>query len=194
LDELDALRGHGTGKWALDLTDTALFMHLGTWGEKYHQLDVYCDETKALDGFADSIGNTMIDRKEKFHNTFFDCEQPITFNLPREISFVKSHECPGVQLADAVAGATIYALSKRDDSQTRKWINYFPSILHPICVIMPDNDHIDPYKIENQRNALLLYELVARSERGISLTEGIDRFLTDATQHLLSDRAPLLKR
>ena len=82
--EIDSLRGSGAGKWILDLTDTALFTQLAEWGQRFHQLDVFCDESKPLDHNKE-LFTVMINRKEKLYNTLLDKKQPITFN----------HCCPG---------------------------------------------------------------------------------------------------
>lgn len=193
LEELESLRGYGAGKWVLDLTDTSLFTHLGTWGAKYHQLDVYCDKTKTLDGFWDLM-KVMIGREEKSYNEFFDREQPITFNLLKEISLVESSDHPGVQLADIAAGATVFALQNRDDRDAKKWFEYFPGMLHRLSVL-PDVKDIDMKQLSVQRNLMLLHELVHRSERGLSLTEGIEEFLAGATRYLVERGSmPLLRQ
>src|SRR5208337_836477 len=95
-----------------------------------------------------------------------------------------SYDCPGVQLADVAAGATVYALQNRDDNQAREWIKYFPKMLHRLSVL-PDMDHVDLEEFPAQRNLILLHELVQRSERGISLTEGIGEFLSETTRYLI---------
>lgn len=189
-EELESLRGHGAGKWILDLTTTALFSHLGTWGDKYHQLEVYCDQTKALEGFED-FTRVMIDREDKVRTSFHSREQPITFNLAKDISLVNSFSCPGVQLADVAAGATVYAFQNADDSEAKKWKEYLPAMLHPTSVL-PDVRHLDMSAIPAQRNLALLQELVRRSESGLSLTEGIDTFLVGVTSWLDSRRPHLV--
>lgn len=181
LEELDTLRGGGVGRWVLDLTDTALFMHLAEWGSRYYQLDVYCDKTDKLEGFWDLM-SVMIGREEKAYNAFKDREQPITFNLRKEISVVESREYPGVQLADIAAGATVYALQNLDSPESMKWREYIDKMLH--WAVVPDRVHIEMDKISSQRNLILLEELVRRSERGLPLTEGIGEFLAHTTNYL----------
>ncbi len=39
-----------SGKWILDLSTTALFSHLTTWGERYEIIEVVCDDFEAAPG------------------------------------------------------------------------------------------------------------------------------------------------
>jgi hypothetical protein len=188
-EELDSLRGHGVGKWVLDLTASALFQHLAFWGTRYYQLDVYCDETKTLEGFWDLM-KVMIGREEKIYNKFLDREQPITFNLHKQVSTVKSSDNPGVQLADVAAGAAVYALQNPADPLAIEWLELLFSE-KPNLSIMPDFGQIDVKDISAKRNLMLLQELVDRSERGLSLTEGIDDFLVRATRLLAQESSGL---
>jgi len=182
LAELDVLRGPGIGKWILDLAGSALFDHLAIWGSKYPQIDVYCDETKTLEGF-DYLFDVMLGREEKIFRDFDGHQHPLTFNLLKEISSVRSIDCPGVQLADIAAGAVVFALQNRDDEQAKKWAEYFPEMMQPPSVL-PDFESIDVADMTAQRNILLLHEIVDRSEKGLSLTEGIGEFLIEMTSAL----------
>lgn len=183
-DQLTSLRRHRIGKWVLDLTLTALVIHLGIWGEKHQQLEVYCDRTKTLEGSED-LFKTMIDREEKIYS-FFDQEQAMTFNLIKDISLVNSHDHPGVQLADIAAGAIPFALQNPGDPEAKKWREYFPEIL---CrPVWPEKRYIDLAEVSVQRNMMLLQELVHRSERGLPLEEGLVEFLYSITNYLIDER------
>jgi hypothetical protein len=184
--ELDSLQNCSVGQWVLDLADTALYGHLGEWGNKYSQLDVYCDTSQALIHIADTM-TTMIGREDKVYSSFGDKKQSITFNLSQKISLVKSSEYPGVQLADLVAGASIFAMRNKDDNEVQKWRTYLPGMLH--LRASPDPRHLDMRAIPVQRNLLLLRELVRRSEAGISLTEDIGAFLAQS-EYILTAKGP----
>lgn len=175
LEELDSLKGTGAGKWILDLTDTALFTHLGTWSTKYHQLEVFCDRAKPLESNKDMF-NVMINREDKVYNQFLNKEQPITFNLASEIKLVDSVNYPGVQIADVSAGATAFMFQNREDRHAEEWRHYAANFIHPLS-ILPELETIDLSAFEAQRNFILLQELVTRSENGTPLLEDIGAFI-----------------
>jgi hypothetical protein len=183
-EELGSLRASGdTGKWVLDLTDTALFSHLGTWGEKFDQIDVYCDKSGAANDFRKML-DVMIGRREKlYYNAFSDKEQPITFNLAKEISMVDSVHHPGIQLADVVAGTAIHAFQNPNDKQARDWMQYLLQCLHPMSVV-PTTESVDMSTVSGQRNVWILHELVERSRYRKSLTEGIGEYIAGVTRRL----------
>jgi hypothetical protein len=82
-------------------------------------------------------------------------------------------------------------MQNRYDNQAKEWKKYFPTMMHRLSVL-PDTDHVDLDEMPVQRNFMLLQELVHRSERGLSLTEGIREFLMDATRYLTGGRSYLL--
>ena len=69
-------------------------------------------------------------------------------------------------------------------------MDYFPKMLHRFSVL-PDLNNMDVEDLAFQRNLILLKELVDRSERGLSLTEGIGEFLSVTTRYLIGHRATL---
>lgn len=176
IEELDGYVGKNAGKWVLDLTNTALFSLLAEWGQKYYQLTAYCDQSKPLSD-DQKIFNAMINREDKKFTHVAGIASPITFNLREPLNLVDSKVVHGVQLADAIAAAFAYACDNTNaDEYAIKWRNLidesviFGSVFH-------DYEHIDLSKLEVQRNAVLLHELVDRSKKGISLTEDIGEFL-----------------
>lgn len=175
LEELDGLKGTGAGKWILDLTDTALFTQLGSWGEKHEQLEVFCDRAKPLEANKDMF-NVMINRKDKIYNEFINKEQPITFNLASEIKLVDSVDYPGIQLADVAAGAAAFMFQNPREDHSQEWLRFATKIVHPLS-ILPELDTVDLTTFEAQRNFLLLQELVTRSENGTPLLEDIGEFV-----------------
>lgn len=174
--ELDGYAGEGAGKWVLDLTNTALFSLLAEWGQEYDQLTAYCDQSKPLSDDRDMF-DIMVDREDKKLSHIADINSPITFNLKEPIKLVDSKIVHGVQLADAIAGAFAYACDRENqDEYAVKWRGMIEE--HVIFgSVFQDYDHLDLSKLEVQRNAILLQELVDRSRNGVSLTEGIGEYI-----------------
>lgn len=183
IEELDGYIDTGSGKWVLDLTNTSLFSLLADWGQKFDELTAYCDQSKPLSE-DQSIFNAMLNRKEKLYTTIGGFKSPITFNLKEPLKLVDSKEIHGVQLADAVAAAFAYAFdSENDDEYAIKWRGLFEEVVTEGS-IFPDYDYVDLNKIEVQRNAILLQELVERSKKGMSLTDNIGEYLRFITAML----------
>ncbi len=63
-EELESLKNIGSAKWILELSDTALFHQLAEWGQKFEQIEVFCDASKPIDSMKEVL-NVMIDRKDK---------------------------------------------------------------------------------------------------------------------------------
>ncbi|HDZ8847028.1 DUF3800 domain-containing protein [Aeromonas sp. 30P] len=186
IDELDGYIGDKSGKWVLDLTNTALFSLLAEWGQKYDEITAYCDHSKPLSDDQE-IFNVMVNREDKQFTHIAGIASPITFNLKEPLNLVDSKIVHGVQLADAIAAAFAYACDNTNtDEYAIKWRNMiedsviFGSVFH-------DYDHIDLNKLEVKRNLVLLYELVDRSKNGINLTEGIGEFIRYITAALEAD-------
>lgn len=180
--ELDSLFEHGIGGWILDLTFEALFTHLAEWGEKFHQLRVFCDNAKPLETDKDIL-KVMVDREEKLYNQFEDRRQAITFNLAEEIKLVDSKNYPGVQLADVAAGSMIYMLQEKDCKHSKKWKEFALEIISPLSV-MPDYESIDLETFEAQRNYVLLHELVERSKNKQPLLDNLGEYLAVVSAQL----------
>jgi hypothetical protein len=186
IDELDGYVGDKSGKWVLDLTNTALFSLLAEWGQKYDEITAYCDHSKPLSDDQE-IFNVMVNREDKQFTHIAGIASPITFNLKEPLNLVDSKIVHGVQLADAIAAAFAYACDNTNtDEFAIKWRNMiedsviFGSVFH-------DYNYIDLNKLEVKRNLVLLYELVDRSKNGINLTEGIGEFIRYMTAALEAD-------
>lgn len=80
IDELDGYIGDKSGKWVLDLTNTALFSLLAEWGQKYDEITAYCDHSKPLSDDQE-IFNVMVNREDKQFTHIAGIASPITFNL-----------------------------------------------------------------------------------------------------------------
>jgi hypothetical protein len=111
-DEMDVLRGDGVGKWVLDLTSSALYSHLGLWGDKFDTLDVYCDSSKPI---AESFPlGAFVGQDEKVYTTISGEPHLLTPNLARPIELRDSRGNPGLQVADIVAGAGLNVFTELD--------------------------------------------------------------------------------
>ncbi|KJV50065.1 hypothetical protein VH86_02575 [Pantoea sp. BL1] len=174
--ELDGYIGERSGKWALDLTNTALFSLLAAWGQEYIQLTAYCDQSKPLSE-DQSIFEAMINREDRLTSNFSGVNSPITFNLKEPLHLVDSKVVHGIQLADAIAAAFAYLLDK--DNQDEYAIKWRDMIEESVIFgsVFNEYDYLDLSKLEVQRNAILLQELVERSREGISLTENIGSYI-----------------
>ena len=170
-DELNTLGGNDAiGKWILDLTTTAVFNLLGAWGERFEQLDVYCDESKPLQSDPD-LFNAMIGRTERSYMTFEDRAAPVTFNLAGPIKFVNSKSHTGVQVADLIAGAATFSMRENDadaahfKEQIGELITVFP--------LGPQPKYIDLGAKAPFLNALLLDQLHERAIAGRDPFDGL---------------------
>lgn len=176
IDELDGYAGQGAGKWVLDLTNTCLFSLLAEWGREHDELTAYCDHSKPLSQ-DQSIFEAMIGRKDKVFSNFSGVESPITFNLTGPLNLVDSKVVHGVQIADVVAAAFAYCCdASNQDDYARQWRGYIEEMVISAS-IFPDSDHVDLRDPKVVANAILLQELVARSQDGRSLTEGIGEYM-----------------
>jgi len=77
--------GLGVGKWILDLTKTALFTLLASWGEEHEQLTALCDHADPLKQ-DQSLFDAMINRKVRV------CSDAFGERLPLQLS---SYTTPG---------------------------------------------------------------------------------------------------
>lgn len=183
LQELQTLPGDGIGKWILDLTDTALFSLLANWGVEHEQLTAVCDDAKPLH-HDQNLYRAMIDRDDKVFSNVGGEEHPITFNLSGPIQLVDSKTCHGVQLADAIAAASVHAISGNSETHANEWKNIIPDITIN-GGMFPDIEHVDLEKHEVQRNALLMLELHSRATKKQSLIDGMPDYITLLTQALI---------
>lgn len=181
--ELDSLPGDGVGKWILDLTDTALFSLLANWGLEHEQLTAICDDAKPLQ-HNQQLYNAMINREDKHFSHMGGEKHPITFNLSGPIQLVDSKAYHGVQLADAIAAASVYAVSGASDKHANEWKEFIPEIAIYGSLI-PDYDHVDLNRYEVQRNAVVMLELHSRAIKKQSLLDGMPEYVHMISQELI---------
>jgi hypothetical protein len=176
--ELDPLLiGEEGGKWILELSHSAIFTLLSSWGEIFESLNVYCDRSKPLAAKQDFF-NAMVNREDK-HNLLIRGEKlNLTFNLAGPIQFVDSRQHSGIQLADVLASSLCYALNNPGDFSLELRRQLWPAI-HRFSMI-PDPDDLDLMKRGPYVNSLLLHELIERSEAGRNLLENIREFILSA--------------
>ncbi len=187
--ELESLPGDGIGKWILDLTDAALFALLAHWGKEHNQITAICDFSKPLQ-HNQEIFNVMINRKDRKFSTMNGERHPITFNLSGAIQFVDSKEVHGVQLADAIAAATVYAARSGENNHAQKWQKLLPSFA-AYGSVMPDTDCIDLNRFDAQRNAVVMLEMHSRATKGLSLLDGMPEYIKFITQQLRLNPMPI---
>lgn len=186
-EDLDSLKGTGTGKWILDLTHASLLSLLGEWGQEFNQMEVFCDASKPL---QEQIGifQIMVNKDEKLFMELAGQQHAISFNLASLPQLVDSQSHPGIQIADVLAGTFAFVfrenLKGNCNSYPQEWIPYLEKCISPYSVIPDPEEHLDWTKINVKRNYLILEELTERSIRNASLLDGIDIFLTQITHYL----------
>jgi hypothetical protein len=186
-EELDSLKGTGTGKWILDLTHTSLFSLLGEWGQEFDQIEVFCDASKPLQEQME-IFQVMVNKDEKLFMDLAGQQHAISFNLASLPQLVDSQSHPGIQIADVLAGTFAFVFRENSksnyNSYPKEWIPYLEKCVSPYSVIPDPEEHLDWTKINVKRNYLILEELTGRSISNASLLDGIDVFLAQITHHL----------
>lgn len=190
--ELKNLRDSPTGKWILDLTGSALGCLLAHWGLMYEELTAVCDESKPLLESPDFF-NGMVGRKGE--TLFVDSptgKQPITFNLTGPIVFANSKLEPGIQIADTIAAAAVFAITNTGDKLADKWREMLPEIAS-YGSILPDYAHLDLDKLSAKRNALILIELHSRAMKEQSLIEGMPEYVAWMTRALMHEKRGRLR-
>lgn len=190
--ELESLRGGVAGKWVLDLTGSALGILLGHWGLMYDEITAICDESKPLMDKSDFFDG-MIGRKGE--TIFVDSptgKQPLTFNLSGPIQFASSKVTHGIQIADTLAAAAVFALTNADDPLAQKWAAMLPEI-GKYGSVMPDFDHLDLDDLAVKRNAVVLMELHSRATKKENLLEGMVEYVDFMTHALRMESLDLVR-
>lgn len=180
--ELESLASGETGKWVLDLTNTALYTLLANWGTEHEVLTAVCDHSKPLQHNQEMF-NSMVGKTERLFSDVGGQSHPITFNLSGPIEFAASHDSHGIQIADAVAAAAVYVFSGAKDEAADHWRQIIARHAHYGSVI-PDTDELKLELGRPQLNALVLQQLHQRATEGLSLTEGMPKIITDIIQRM----------
>jgi hypothetical protein len=164
--------GSAADNWVLDLTLSALWSHLGYWGDRHDLLDVLCDDSKPLRASA-SVLNVMINRPDRVRVTFGGKRRTLTFNMARPVAFGSSSQHPGLQLADVASSAFMQALKRRDADWSQEFLEEIEHHVHEDC-ILPDYEYMDLTQPKAAVNALILRELGQRAIERRDPLEGMD--------------------
>ena len=152
------------GNWVLDLSISALWTHLASWGEHFEILDVLCDDSKPLRHFGRSL-DAMVNRPERKRVRMYGKDRPVTFNLAKSVKFGSSSEEAGLQLADIISSAILQAFKHRNETWSTSYLLEMESHIHEDC-ILPDVSYMDPATPSCAVNTLILRELGQRASEG----------------------------
>ncbi|MBK6851752.1 MAG: DUF3800 domain-containing protein [Burkholderiales bacterium] len=184
-DEISSLGNIGVGKWILDLTNTALYALLANWGTQYTEIAAICDPSKPLQQ-DQGIFETMVGRTGgQMFSDLMGKRHPITFNLAEPIKFADSKTTHGIQIADAVAAASVHVFSGATDEHALRWRPLIGRIGHYGSII-PDRDEVNLKDRRVQRNAIILLELHSRAQEGRSLIDGMSEYIQVISRRLVT--------
>jgi hypothetical protein len=165
-------------RWALDASLSALWSLLIAWSERLdpEPLIVTCDELKPLYDVRDRF-DLMIGRTDRPLLAYPTGLHSPVFNLAEPLRFAKSHEEPGIQVADVVAAAAVHSFKNMQEGYSREWLRLLGD---GIEAIFPDARLIDLKTPEGAINAIVLKELVDRSVRQVDLFKEMNEFIRAA--------------
>jgi hypothetical protein len=169
-------------RWVLDVTATSLNSLLTTWGRRARQLRVVCDESgplaSALSYFDASVGS-----EHKGSIRLGERQIDFGFNLAAPIALAKSHESPGIQLADVLSSVAVAVADGPSDKWSKEVIRvlFESGAIHPDGIV-PEHDRLDLDVPETRLNVLILIELLRRSDVGESLTVGLRDFVSQISE------------
>jgi hypothetical protein len=167
----------GAVRWVLDVTATSLNSLLTSWGRRAPQLRVVCDESGPL-ASALSYFDAWVGNEHKGSIRLGERDIDLGFTLAAPIALAKSHESPGVQLADVLSSVAVAVAGDPSNKWSREVITilFESGAIHPDGIV-PEHDRLDLDLPETRRNVLILHELLRRSEAGESLTVGLPDFV-----------------
>ncbi|PDS35102.1 hypothetical protein CO665_27520 [Rhizobium anhuiense] len=173
--ESEHLRDSETGQWVLDLTSTALHSILAQGlGHRHRRVAVTCDESKPLLAMNEFF-SIWIDRDEKLPINGENRMVMWRLNMARPITFGRSIDLPGLQIADLLAGITAEIYGPPDKNRLASLKPKLAPHLHE-NYILPDNDHpLDPDDPLARANLNVLRTLAARAELGHDALKGMEK-------------------
>ena len=172
-EEIAHLRGHNVGKWILDLTASALYSHLGSWGDRFDELEVYCDSSKPIyEGFP---LDAFVGQTEKVYTDISGEEHLLTPRLAKPIELLDSKQHAGLQIADVLAGAAARIVIDRSPELERIRPHIIEGISRDSVVPQPD-EYLSRSSLEF--HAPILGELVRRSRVGEPLLDRFEELLS----------------
>ena len=134
-------------------------------GTNKKPLLVRCDASKPLRAMAPTLkgdaSDAGIERAHRLHAE----KGSLGWCLAEPVSFVNSRRRPSVQLADVIAGGAVAMLAKEVPDSCVDIHERLAKHIHPHS-ILPDFDTINPANRSAAVNALVLYDLAQRAERG----------------------------
>jgi hypothetical protein len=172
------------GRWVLDLSATCLDGLLASWGETLDRMKVICDSSKPLQEMQEPFTWRVGYSGEKQYVEIGGRRKLLTYSLAGPISFGKSHEFPGLQIADVIASAISYAMKNRDDGEANSWLQQIDAAHTVHDAILPDAARANVGSLDGLLNSMLLIELVRRAESGKPLLTGIEQLYVKARREL----------
>lgn len=148
------------GRWTLDLSTSALWSHLNHWGSHGKPLRVRCDESKplranavALTGDENDLGIHRARRK--------GYTGKLGWSLAEPIGFVDSGSHLGIQIADIIAGATVFTARNR----TPEFAGLIDALGRHVLpdTILPDMDIVNPATCSAKVSSFILFHLSMRA-------------------------------
>ena len=191
IEEIESLsKIEGLGNWILELTTTSLFWLLSFWGERFGELQVYCDKSKPI-RVNRQLFDVMIGRKDRIYMKLGRSKEvSLTYNLSNPVVLADSKDFSGLQIADVLASAVAYAFKDTENELSKFWLNLIKDMLGGPC-ILPDSATLDLHAKGPFINGLVLHELVDRTIKGNPLLVDWEEFLVGAVQaynHFLQTR------
>jgi len=198
-EELSSLSGAAlTRRWTLDLTTTSLDGLLSYWGESNTSLDVICDDSPPLRDGAGIFNRFFLNNaahKKKRKRRFLEIEgrrSLLNYELGRPLRLGNSKVEAGLQLADVIATALVECFENRRAQHSREWGAAFigaDAILDG-GNIMPEPEAADLRLPNVMVNALLLQELIRRTEKGLDLLDGLGSYVAGLYSRMPGISAP----
>lgn len=165
-------------RWSLDASLSALWSLLMSWSERLDPdpLIVTCDELKPLYEVRDRF-EIMIGRRDRPLVEFPTGRHSPVFNLAEPLRFAKSHDEPGIQIADVVVAAAVHATKNPGATYSQEWLELLGN---GVQRIFAEVDQIDLTAPTGAVNAIVLKELVRRSILKKNLFHGMPEFIRTA--------------
>jgi len=172
------------GRWVLDLSATCLDGILASWGESLNGMRVICDSSKPLQDMQEPFQWHVGYSGEKQYIEIGGRKKLLTYSLAEPISFRKSNELAGLQIADVIASAISYGMRNRDDNDGNSWLQMIETAGAIFDAILPDAERADVNNPDGMLNFMLLIELVDQAEKGRPLLAGIETLYALAKREL----------
>ena len=177
--EIAGLKDCPVGKWALDLSLTALYMF--RWGGQLEKLSVYCDKSKPLEENKDTF-DIFVEKKDTPSHIPRKEIIPTAFNLTHPIQFVDSKETPGIQLADVISSSIVFAIGSPHDEFSKELIRLVDDENFDKFTIFPEPEKHVEMNEQSFICGIIFSELVERSIKKQNICEGLPEFIHKAKQ------------